>query len=1386
MPPNQITVENARTDGRMPKSYWDVPHTTLIEGFTTDFSVDAGNQIDLKINVRDSPGSDYQVEIFRMGYYDGDRGRMVDSWINTTAVVQPNATFIAATGTADAGNWSITDSWDIPSDAVSGVYLARLQRLDANGDPITGAVNQIPFVVREDDRPADIVLQTSDTTWHAYNGWIDNNGQIGANFYGDASGIIDHPDIPGAGGFAQDRAYAVSYNRPLITRGIEGQQGGPAAGAQDYLFGADYAAISWLEQNGYDVAYISGVDTDRLGADYLKKYDAYISVGHDEYWSGDQRYNVEEARDSGVNLLFWGGNDLYWKTRWEASAADGQDYRTLVSYKETWAHLDPTLGPNDYYDLDPENIWTGTWRDERFIGNPLAGDANDRPPLSGQTQLLSTAENALIGTIFGPDGTGEFGGALDVPVEYAGLRFWRDTTLTATGALDMAPGILGYEWNTSPQDQYRPAGLVYLSETTIPWSAILVDQGNTVQPGIATHNLTLYRDDSGALVFSVGTVFFTWALSDVHDGEPYDAQIENTDFQQFVVNMFADMGIQPGEPDAVLALQGLVRAAASDDIKAASATIDDLPATLPAGSPFLLTGTATDNDGNAATSDGAVALVELSFDNGSTWSVADGTTNWSYSWSPGALQTYEIFVRAIDDSLNLPATSSLDSEVVEGTAPDAISLFDPWVPFDGANYTNPQPLQLGTQFSVSTSGQITELHYYRALVDSADTDVRTGRLWRDDGTLLATAGFVSAPGESGWQTVALSTPIDMLTGQNYVISYETADNYVASQGYFASSYSDPFGFLTAAPATGGVFAERAGAILPTQSYLSTNYWVDVTFEPGEISNTSPVFTSSATVSIIENSLLAATIAATGAGPVVYAINGGADAAAFSVDAATGELSFVFAPDFEAPTDSDANNVFDVTISASDGLSPAATQDVQVTVTDQADETGAIVSTLFAPASLPAATETGDPTDYELGTRFTASESGTIESLRYWRGVEDATDTDIRTLNLWDGSGALVASKAVTSAPGQSGWQVGVLAAPEQIVAGSTYTVSYGTTQNYAFSPNYFATSQPGTTGVLEAPLSAGVYAAGTPGVLPTQSYLNSNYWVDVGFRAEGGGGPNLPPAFTIAGNSFTTPENQTTAATITASDPNGDTLVFAVSGGNDASAFTINAASGLLSFTSAPDFEAPQDLDLDNIFEVLLSVSDGTNPAVTQAITVEVTDVASEPGPGTTSLFGTGAPPAQIITTDPTAYELGVEFVTSIEGEVTALRYWRGADDATDTDVRTLNLWTATGTLLASATVTSTPGQSGWQTATLATPVALDANELYVASYGTAQNYAFSGNFFATDWVGADGTLTAPAGVDPTGNGVFSADATGAFPDSSYNASNYWADLIFDPFDGML
>ncbi|KMO26754.1 hypothetical protein VQ02_34105, partial [Methylobacterium variabile] len=270
----------------------------------------------------------------------------------------------------------------------------------------------------------DIIFQTADTTWQAYNPWG------GANLYGG-----NGP----ATGQGQGRAYAVSYNRPITTRG-----GGLAAGPQDYIYGAEFPAIMWLEQNGYDVSYMSGVDADRNGG-LIKNHKMYLDVGHDEYWSGQQRDNVEAARDAGVNLAFWSGNEVYWRARYSNSiSSDATPYRTLVSYKETW-------GANQ--NLDPTNQWTGTWRDPR---GPAGTVGNNDP------------ENALMGTMFKVDSY-----VLDtitVPYDDANQRFWRNTSIA-----DLQPGqtaslnknYLGYEWDEAPDDDSAPAGLVRLSSTTL-------------------------------------------------------------------------------------------------------------------------------------------------------------------------------------------------------------------------------------------------------------------------------------------------------------------------------------------------------------------------------------------------------------------------------------------------------------------------------------------------------------------------------------------------------------------------------------------------------------------------------------------------------------------------------------------------------------------------------------------------------------------------------------------------------------------------------------------------------------------------------------------------------------------------------------------------------
>ena len=180
--------------------------------------------------------------------------------------------------------------------------------------------SHIIFIVRDDSSKADIVMQTSDPTWQAYNTY-----GLGSTYNGLTA--------TGASGGRVARANKVSFNRPFMNR---------TANAVNQYFNAEYALSRWLERNGYDVTYISGVDADRHGA-LLKNHKLFISIGHDEYWSGAHRKNVEAARDAGVNLAFMSGNEVFWKTRYEPSLDSSKTpYRTLVVYKESHSYDTPT------------------------------------------------------------------------------------------------------------------------------------------------------------------------------------------------------------------------------------------------------------------------------------------------------------------------------------------------------------------------------------------------------------------------------------------------------------------------------------------------------------------------------------------------------------------------------------------------------------------------------------------------------------------------------------------------------------------------------------------------------------------------------------------------------------------------------------------------------------------------------------------------------------------------------------------------------------------------------------------------------------------------------------------------------------------------------------
>jgi hypothetical protein len=216
-PANPIVAENCRPGA--PQSEWDVgTDGGSIQGFATSLSVAPGERVDFKI---DTPATDYRLDIYRMGYYGGDGARRVATVQPAVPLPQPQPSCDTdgATGSIDCARWGVSASWNVPSEAVSGIYLAKLVRED--GPP---GASHVPFVVRDDSGGSDLLVQTSDTTWQAYNTYGGND------LY------------QGGPGTDPDRAYAVSYNRPFTT------------GEEDWLFNAEEPMVRWLERNGYDVS----------------------------------------------------------------------------------------------------------------------------------------------------------------------------------------------------------------------------------------------------------------------------------------------------------------------------------------------------------------------------------------------------------------------------------------------------------------------------------------------------------------------------------------------------------------------------------------------------------------------------------------------------------------------------------------------------------------------------------------------------------------------------------------------------------------------------------------------------------------------------------------------------------------------------------------------------------------------------------------------------------------------------------------------------------------------------------------------------------------------------------------------------------------------------
>jgi hypothetical protein len=322
-----IAIENARTG----TDAWalEQPATNHeVEGYASTTSAEAGDTVSVSVDV--SEAHDVRWELYRVGYYGGSGARLVDA--GAPVHVEPQG---ACPADPDTGliecHWAAVFSIDVQSDWVTGQYLLELIRDD-------GFDSYVPFVVRESGRRAPLLVQSSVTTWQAYNPWG------GADLY-----------MNQLANFSGPRAHRVSFDRPY-----QGLTNADVGAGQ--LFATEVYMIRWLEMQGYDLSYVTDLDVDATGG-LLDGRRLFVSMGHDEYWSVAQRDAVQHARDQGVSLAFFSANTAYWRVRVDPSSS-GASGRILTCYKDATADpvrdaRDTTVRFRDAPDAEPEDALIG-------------------------------------------------------------------------------------------------------------------------------------------------------------------------------------------------------------------------------------------------------------------------------------------------------------------------------------------------------------------------------------------------------------------------------------------------------------------------------------------------------------------------------------------------------------------------------------------------------------------------------------------------------------------------------------------------------------------------------------------------------------------------------------------------------------------------------------------------------------------------------------------------------------------------------------------------------------------------------------------------------------------------------------------------------------------
>ena len=498
----------------------------VIDGYPSSWSVKQGDTLGLRVSTINAK---FRTRIYRIGWYPNSPvgpvgSRLVHDVAETAGERQPFPAENGDTGFAEP-NWHDSITVQIGNDWTPGQYVVRFTT-DGGMEGFTH------FVVRDDNAPTKAPILYVDTlfTETAYDPWpkmIDGSGKqiSGKSTYSyNSMGV----DVKASGA---KQAVEVSLARP------RGENWGLSIW-RDWTV----PTVQFLEKYGFDVAYADSLDLHEgrgLGSRKL-----YMDSGHDEYWTRGAWENLEAARNAGLNLAFFSGNDFTWQVRIEQGTTGNTK---MVAYKIASYPDSGRCGTCWEWGGDPEfqlaykaklagdsaghiahlrNVtyaWAGLKDRDTNAPSPTFGadqkGATLKPPVQ-VSKLAIGLEGLMNGPKlpFCPDGA---------PANHAchGIDWIVDNSDTwiftgqgvnggqATGLAngDRIPMIVGYEMDNARLDKEypsRPRTQVILGHADAKFTP---EKGSAVD-FTGLFNAQYYQYKNGAHVFAAGLINWFWGV----------------------------------------------------------------------------------------------------------------------------------------------------------------------------------------------------------------------------------------------------------------------------------------------------------------------------------------------------------------------------------------------------------------------------------------------------------------------------------------------------------------------------------------------------------------------------------------------------------------------------------------------------------------------------------------------------------------------------------------------------------------------------------------------------------------------------------------------------------------------------------------------------------